>query len=77
MSDRTGTLTIDAEHATLTLIRRRPYTIETVWAAITDPVQRAAWFGETTIDGQVGGRIEMMPMQPPAPPKLPATCPAR
>jgi uncharacterized protein YndB with AHSA1/START domain len=45
-----------------------PYPIESVWAAITDPDQRAVWFGETTIEPWVGGTIEMMPAEPPTPP---------
>jgi uncharacterized protein YndB with AHSA1/START domain len=42
MSDRIGTLNIDGEHATRTFVRRLPYPIESVWAAITEPTQRAA-----------------------------------
>lgn len=70
MTDRTGTLTIDGEQATMTFVRRLPYPIEEVWAAITEPDRRAAWFGQTTIDGRVGGTIEMMPVETPAPPEL-------
>ena len=44
--------------------------MEAVWAAITDPAERAAWFGETTIDARVCGSIEMDPADPPAPPDL-------
>ncbi|CAM3930484.1 SRPBCC family protein [Kibdelosporangium persicum] len=67
MTDRLGTLTSDGEHAVMTFVRRLPYPIERVWAAITDPAQRAAWFGETTIEN---GTIEMMPSGTPAPPEM-------
>lgn len=65
-SDRLGTLTTDGDHAVMTFVRRLPFPIETVWAAIAEPDQRAAWFGETTIEN---GTIEMMPADPPAPPE--------
>jgi uncharacterized protein YndB with AHSA1/START domain len=64
-----GTLTIDGDVATLTYRRRLPFSVTEVWAAITDPDQRAAWFGETRIDGRVGGEIDMMPTEPPAAPE--------
>jgi uncharacterized protein YndB with AHSA1/START domain len=68
VNERTGTLIIDGDRATMTFVRHLPYPIEAVWAAITDPAQRAEWFGETTIDARVGGEIEMMPPDPPAAP---------
>ena len=49
--DREGQLTVDGDRAVLTFERRLPYPIEAVWSAITDPDERAQWFGETTIDG--------------------------
>jgi uncharacterized protein YndB with AHSA1/START domain len=69
MTDPLGVLSIDSDRATMTFVRRLPYPIDAVWAAITEPGQRAAWFGETTIDGRVGGPIEMMPTDPPAAPE--------
>lgn len=66
---RTGTLTMEGQVATLTYRRWLAYPIEVVWAAITDPAQRGAWFGETTIDAREGGTIEMLPDDPPAPPE--------
>ncbi|MQA88402.1 MAG: ATPase [Streptosporangiales bacterium] len=62
-------MTIDGERATLSYERRLPYPIEAVWAALTEPEQRAAWFGATTIDGRAGGTIEMVAVGPPAPPE--------
>ena len=52
----------------MTFRRNLPHPIEAVWAALTDPLERKAWFGETAIDGRAGGRIEMMPDEPPAAP---------
>lgn len=63
--DRHGVLTIDGDRATMTFRRHLPHPIEAVWAALTEPVERKAWFGETVIDG---GTIEMMPDEPPAAP---------
>lgn len=70
MSDRNGTLEINGDQATMVFVRRLPYPVETVWAAITDPARRALWFGDTTIDARTGGTIEMMPNDPPAPPEM-------
>ncbi len=66
-ADHKGTITIVGEEATLTFVRRLPHPIETVWAALTEAAERAAWFGETTIDPREGGAIEMDPDDPPAP----------
>lgn len=68
--DAMGTLTVDGEQATLTFRRRLAHPIEAVWAALTDPAQRAAWFGATELDGRVGGTIEMDPDDPPVPPQV-------
>ena len=67
-TDRHGELSIDGDRATMTFRRRLPHPIEAVWAALTEPVERKAWFGETTIDARTGGTIEMMPDEPPAAP---------
>jgi uncharacterized protein YndB with AHSA1/START domain len=67
--DRLGRLEIQGDTATMTFRRRLPYPIEAVWAAITDPGQRAAWFGVTTIEPRTGGTITMMPQDPPAAPE--------
>jgi uncharacterized protein YndB with AHSA1/START domain len=64
--DRYGHLEIDGDHATITFHRRLPYPVATVWAALTDPAERATWFGETVIDGRAGGTIEMVAAEPPA-----------
>lgn len=64
---RNGILTIEGDTATITFKRRLSYAIETVWAALTEPEQRAKWFGATTIDLQTK-MIEMTADGPPAPP---------
>ena len=66
---RNGTISIDGKYATMTFVRRLPHPIEAVWAALTDPEQRGAWFGRTTLEGRAGGAIAMDPDDPPAPPE--------
>jgi len=61
-----GELTIDGDVATLTYRRRLPYPIADVWAALTEPERREAWFGATTIEPYAGGTITMLPADPPA-----------
>lgn len=70
MNARNGELLIDGEHALISFVRHLPYPIEAVWAAITDPEQRAAWFGRTTIDARPGGVIDLIPSGPPYPPEV-------
>ena len=68
MDAELGTLSVEGDVATLTYRRRLPHPVEEVWAALTDPVRRKAWFGQTTIEPRQGGMIEMMPDDPPAAP---------
>jgi uncharacterized protein YndB with AHSA1/START domain len=70
MTGREGTLTIDGDRAVLHFERRLPYPVEAVWSAITDPGERAQWFGPTTIDPREGGTIEMVATGPPVPDDL-------
>ncbi len=67
MHQRTGTISIDGNRATITFVRYLGHPIEKVWNAVTDPVQRAVWFGPTSIEPQVGGQIETTAEGPPAP----------
>jgi uncharacterized protein YndB with AHSA1/START domain len=62
-----GFISVEGDSATLTFKRRLKHPIEAVWSAITDPKQRADWFGVTVIDGCAGGTIEMVAEGPPAP----------
>ncbi|MET9232511.1 SRPBCC family protein [Lentzea sp. NPDC003310] len=61
-----GTVTVEGAHATLTFHRRLGFPIDRVWAALTDDVERKAWFGEGTVDPQ-GGEVVIEPEDPPAP----------
>jgi uncharacterized protein YndB with AHSA1/START domain len=67
MTDREGKLTVDGDRAVLTFERRLAFPIESVWSAITDPDERAQWFGQTSIEGREGGVIEMVATGPPLP----------
>jgi uncharacterized protein YndB with AHSA1/START domain len=68
VDDRLGRLDVRGDQATMTFRRRLPHSIHAVWAAITDPAERAVWFGTTTIEAHAGGRITMMPDEPPVAP---------
>ncbi|MDQ0378342.1 SRPBCC family protein [Amycolatopsis thermophila] len=65
MSTDNGIIETDGEAAVIRFERHLPHPIEAVWAAITEPAQRLAWFGETVLDTEAG-RIEMLPEDPPA-----------
>lgn len=67
---RTGTITHHDGSATITFERRLAHPIERVWAAITDPAQRAQWFGTTTLEAREGGRIDMVAEGPPVAPEM-------
>ncbi len=62
-----GTLIVDGDRASFRFVRRLAHPIDAVWAAITDPDQRARWFGATVIDPRAGGTIETDPSDPPVP----------
>jgi uncharacterized protein YndB with AHSA1/START domain len=65
-----GTIIAEGDSATLHFRRRLPFSVEAVWAALTEPAQRAAWFGPTQIEPRQGGTIEMIPDDPPVPPEF-------
>lgn len=67
MTSPLGKIVIDGERTALVFERRIPRPIEAVWAAITEPEQRATWLGPTTIEPREGGRIETTAEGPPAP----------
>jgi len=52
---------------TILFERRLPYPIEAVWRALTDPEERALWFGRTTLEARQGGAISMIADGPPMP----------
>jgi len=67
MQHNNGTISIDRDTATITFERRLSHPIERVWDAITNPDQRAVWYGPTTIEPKVNGHIETTAEGPPAP----------
>ena len=69
-SKRNGRVIVDDGFATLSFERRLPHPIEDVWAAITDPEERAAWLGESRIEPHVGGAVHVTANGPPVPPEV-------
>ena len=65
-----GTLHLDGDVATMTFVRRLPHPVAEVWAAITDPDQRAGWLGPGTVDGRAGGTVETVADGPPVPDEI-------
>jgi uncharacterized protein YndB with AHSA1/START domain len=65
-----GTLHLDGEVTTMTFVRRLPHPVTEVWAALTDPAERAAWLGPTKIDGRAGGSVETVADGPPVPDEI-------
>lgn len=65
-STPTGTISITQDGTTIAFERRLAHPIDRVWAALTDPEERAQWFGRTTIDPREGGRVETVAEGPPA-----------
>jgi uncharacterized protein YndB with AHSA1/START domain len=70
VDDHLGRLDRHGDRATMTFRRRLPHPIDAVWAALTDPDERAAWFGATTIEPRTGGRITLLPDDPPVAPEV-------
>jgi uncharacterized protein YndB with AHSA1/START domain len=60
-----GTVAIEGNQASLYFKRRLAHPVELVWAALTEPAQRDAWFGATTLEPRAGGSIDMDPDDPP------------
>jgi uncharacterized protein YndB with AHSA1/START domain len=52
-----GTLVVSGEIALIAFERRLAHPIEAVWAALTDPDERAAWLGPGTVEPRVGGWV--------------------
>ena len=65
-----GTVRLDGDVATLTFVRRLPHPVADVWAALTDPDERAGWLGVTKIDGRPGGFVETVADGPPVPDEI-------
>ena len=58
MTTADGTLIISGEIAVVAFERRLRHPVETVWAALTDPDERAAWLGAGTLEPRQGGWLE-------------------
>ncbi|HEX9116122.1 MAG TPA: formyltransferase family protein, partial [Anaerolineae bacterium] len=52
-----GRIAVQKDQAAIELARRYPQSVETVWAALTEPAQLAAWFGPVTLEPRAGGTI--------------------
>jgi uncharacterized protein YndB with AHSA1/START domain len=57
MNQADGSLVVSGEIAVIAFERRLNHAIDTVWAAITDPGQLAAWLGPGELEPREGGRI--------------------
>jgi uncharacterized protein YndB with AHSA1/START domain len=64
---RKGDVVDDGASSSVVFERRLPYPIEAVWRALTDPEERAKWFGRTTLEARQGGAISMIADGPPMP----------
>jgi uncharacterized protein YndB with AHSA1/START domain len=52
-----GTLVVSGEIALIAFERRLPHSVESVWAALTDVAEVAAWLGPGTLDHREGGQV--------------------
>jgi uncharacterized protein YndB with AHSA1/START domain len=52
-----GTLAVSGGIAVIVFERRLRHPVETVWAALADPEERAAWLGPGTLEPRAGGRV--------------------
>jgi uncharacterized protein YndB with AHSA1/START domain len=54
-----GTVTRSPDGLELRYLRRLAHPIETVWAAVTEPTEMAAWWADADVDLRVGGAVEL------------------
>jgi uncharacterized protein YndB with AHSA1/START domain len=54
-----GTLVVSGDVAVIAFERRLGHPVETVWAALTDPQQLAAWLGPGTLELKEGGEVSI------------------
>jgi uncharacterized protein YndB with AHSA1/START domain len=54
-----GTLVVSGEIAVIAFERRLRHSIETVWAALTDPEELAAWLGQAALERHQGGQVSI------------------
>lgn len=69
-ASRKGALVVEGDVGHVVFERRLRFPIEAVWQALTDPAQRALWFGKTTLEGKEGGALSMIADGPPAPEEM-------
>ncbi len=56
-----GEVLFEGEKATLRFTRALAHPPEVIWAALTEPAQLRKWYmADATIDGRVGGSVEMV-----------------
>lgn len=55
-----GKIKISGEEATILFERHFARDIQSVWEALTNPEQLAAWFGVVSLDPRAGGKIEIV-----------------
>jgi uncharacterized protein YndB with AHSA1/START domain len=54
-----GTIVVSGETALIAFERRLRHPVETVWAALADPEERAAWLGAGTLEHRRGGQVSL------------------
>ncbi len=59
MTQADGTLVVSGEIAMIAFERRLGHPVEVVWAALTDPEERAAWLGAGTLEPREGGQVSI------------------
>ena len=59
MTRADGTLVVSGEIAVIAFERRLGHPVEAVWAALTDPDERAAWLGPGTVEPRAGGEVSI------------------
>lgn len=59
MTQPDGTLVVTGEIAVVAFERHLRHPVETVWAALTDPEERAAWLGPGDLEPREGGSISI------------------
>src|SRR5829696_3599983 len=57
MTRSDGTLVVSGEIAVIAFERRLGHPVEAVWAALTEPDERAAWLGPGTLEPRAGGQV--------------------
>jgi uncharacterized protein YndB with AHSA1/START domain len=57
--DDLGTFARNGDTVDLSYERHFPRSVETVWAALTDPARLGDWLGQARVEPHVGGRYEL------------------